>query len=175
MTRAAATAEECGKLCLAAGKCKKFAFGVEKGAKMCTFGAPHECREEGWSGYDVYEFEKTADGRKCVSDSDCKSLLCESTVCVARIAEGASCKENRDCMTGNCQDGSCAKVDGVKFKNKLGGDKCLYASENRKGAQVKFTSCSSNSPQILWRKRSDGSHESAANPGLCPRKGAYAC
>jgi len=63
----------------------------------------------------------------------------------------------------------------VKFKNVHGGDKCMYASENRKGANVKFTTCNDNTPKMLWRTRSDGSYESAAYPGMCVRAGSHAC
>jgi len=48
--------------------------------------------------------------------------------------------------------------------------KCLSASGGR-DANLTFSECSDSSTQLRWMKRPDGSYESAAYPGLCPRQG----
>jgi len=151
---------------------------------------------------EVTIFPKLKDGDSCSSDGDCTSMLCKNNRCAAKAGSGkpcgkdgecesgvcknecleprsldvgASCVDKRQCKSGLCNDSKCKKADGVKVKNKYGGDKCMYASENRKGANVKFTTCKDDSDKMFWRKRSDDSYESAAYPGLCPRVGGSAC
>jgi len=96
---------------------------------------------------------------------------------MAKGGEGGACAANDECTSGICDTLKCmkAKVVGVKFKNKDGGDKCMHAPEGRAGAKVKFASCSGSDIGLFWQKRSDGSYESAAHPGLCARKGGGAC
>jgi len=51
--------------------------------------------------------------------------------------------------------------------------RCLSASGGR-NANLTFINCDDDSSYLLWTKRGDGSYESAAYPGLCPRMGSGA-
>jgi len=66
-------------------------------------------------------------------------------------------------------EGEVGVGESIQIKNVMQG-KCLSASGGR-GANLTFSECSDSSTQLRWMKRPDGSFESAAYPGLCPRQG----
>lgn len=158
------------------GRYKGFTWNELKAPKGdgSTCQANGDCKSNFCSGGKCAQ--TVAVGGKCGGDAECDTGICLGSECQAKDkALGAKCADDRECEQGSCKDGKCAAAQGVKFKNKHGGDKCMYASENKKGAAVKFTTCNDNTAKMLWRKRGDGSYESAAYPGLCPRKGGSAC
>jgi len=59
--------------------------------------------------------------------------------------------------------------ESIQFKNVLQG-KCLTAPDEPNG-NLTFSNCDDTSVKTLWTKGLDGSYESAAHPGRCPRMG----
>jgi len=59
--------------------------------------------------------------------------------------------------------------ESIQFKNDLQG-RCLTAADGPNG-NLTFSNCNDTSVKTLWTKGLNGSYESAAYPGRCPREG----